>query len=225
VTFEVVDVMAQPDGMARLLAFGVRNVPVVAKGDKFVFGQVIADVAELVGVKAPGQVALAPAELVPKWLFVLEAAQRFVRQLPTAKLDERAVANRDRSVRYLAFHVFRIAEAFLEVTEGGEMTVERPNVPPGETMREGADIARYGAAVTARVSGWWQGRADKSCEERVPTYYGDQPLRDVLERCVWHSAQHVRQLMALLERWEIAIDTPVTDADLKGLPLPKGIWE
>jgi hypothetical protein len=35
----------------------------------------------------------------------------------------------------------------------------------------------------------------------------------------------VRQLMALLERWNIAIDTPVTDAQLEGLPLPKGIWE
>jgi uncharacterized damage-inducible protein DinB len=221
----VVDIMAHPDGMARLLAFGVRNVPVVARGDKFVFGQVIADVAELVGVKAPGQAALTPAELVSKWVFVLEAAQRFVRQLPTAKLDERAVANRDRSVRYLAFHVFRIGEAFLEVTEGAELSVELPNVPPGDSMRTGDDMARYGAAVTARIAHWWERIADKSCEERVPTYYGQQPLRDVLERSVWHSAQHVRQLMALLERWAIAVHTPVTDADLKGLPLPKGVWE
>ena len=98
--------------MARLLKFGVRNVPVVAKGDEYVFGQVLADVARLAGVKAPGQAGLTPAQFVEKWLLVLEAAQRLVRQIPTEKLDERAVANRDRSVRYLAFHVFRIAEAF-----------------------------------------------------------------------------------------------------------------
>lgn len=217
--------MAHPDGMARLLKFGVRNVPVVAKGDKFVFGQVIADVAELVGVKAPGQVGLTPDELVSRWLFVLEAAQRYVRQLPTGKLEERAVANRDRSIRYLGFHVFRIGEALLEVTEGEEMTVERPNVPPGDTVHTGDDIARYGEQVIVRIGQWWGQTADKACANRVPTYYGQQPLRDVLERCVWHSAQHVRQLMALLERWEIAPDRPVTDADLKGLPVPAGIWE
>jgi uncharacterized damage-inducible protein DinB len=225
VQFEIVDIMADPDGMARLMAFGVRNVPVVAKGDKFVFGQVITDVAELVGVKAPGQAALSADELVSKWLFVLEAEQRFARQMPTAHLEERAVANRDRSVRYLGFHVFRIGEAFLEVTQGEEMTVERPNVPPGDDVRSGDDIARYGDTITRRIAQWWQQTPDKACASKVATYYGEQPLRDVLERCVWHSAQHVRQSMALLERWGIAPDTPVTDADLKGLPMPKGIWE
>jgi hypothetical protein len=52
-----------------------------------------------------------------------------------------------------------------------------------------------------------------------------QPLRDVLERCTWHSAQHVRQLIALLDGWKIPVDGRITDADLAGLPLPKGIWE
>ena len=211
--------------MARLLKFGVRNVPVVAKGDEYVFGQVLADVARIAGVKAPGQAGLDPAQFVEKWLFVLAAAQRFVPQIPTDKLDERAVANRVRSVRYLAFHVFRIAEAFLEVTEGTELSVELPNVAPGDSMGTGADIGRYGAGVAERVSRWWESNPDKACERRVATYYGQQPLRDVLERCVWHSAQHVRQIMALLERWDIPANGPVTDADLAGLPLPKGIWE
>jgi len=217
--------MASPDGMARLMKFGVRNVPVVAKGDDYVFGQVLADVARLAGVRAPGQAALSPAQYVEKWLFVLQAAQRFVRQIPEDKLEERAVANRDRSVRYLAFHVFRIAEAFLEVTEGTELSVELPNVPPGDDVRSGNDIARYGDTIVPRVSQWWQGNDDKACERRVATYYGEQPLRDVLERSTWHSAQHVRQIMALLERWGIAPDRPVTDSDLAGLPLPKGVWE
>jgi hypothetical protein len=221
----VVDIMADPDGMARLLALGVRNVPVVAKGDDYVFGQVLGDVARLAGVKAPGQAALTPEQYVAKWLFVLEAARRFVRQIPNDKLPENAVANRDRSVRYLAFHVFRIAEAFVEVTEGTELSVELPNVAPGDVVRTGEDIAAYGAGVIGRVAAWWQGNADKACERRVATYYGQQPLSDVLERCVWHSAQHVRQIMALLERWGIAADRPVTAADLAGLPLPEGVWQ
>lgn len=217
--------MANPDGLSRLLAFGVRNVPVVAKGEQYVFGQVLADVARLVGVKPPGQAGLTPAQMVQKWQFVLAAAQRFVRQLPDDRLEERAVANRDRSVRYMAFHVFRIGEAFLEVTQGGEMTVERPNVAPGDNIRTGEAIAAYGDDVMMRIAVWWSTVGDRNCEGKVPTYYGMQPLCDVLERCTWHSAQHVRQLMAILERWEIAPDTPVTDQDLAGLPLPKGVWE
>lgn len=217
--------MTNPDGMSRLLAFGVRNVPVVAKGDQYVFGQVLADVARLVGVKPPGQPGLTPVQMVQKWQFVLAAAQRFVRQLPDERLEERAVANRDRSVRYMAFHVFRIGEAFLEVTQGEEMTVERPNVAPGDDIRTGEAIAAYGDDVMMRIAAWWSTVSDRSCEGRVPTYYGMQPMRDVLERCTWHSAQHVRQLMAILERWDIAPDIPVTDQDLAGLPMPKGVWE
>lgn len=217
--------MGDPSGMERLMKFGVRNVPVVAKGDKFVFGQVLKDVAQLVGVRAPGEVGLTPGEFVAKWLTVLDAAQRYVRQLPDDRMEQRAIANRDRSIRYLSFHVFRIAEAFLEVTEGAELTVERPNVPPGDDVRTGADMARYGAGVRQRVAKWWEATQDKGCEQRVPTYYGMQPLRDVLERSTWHSAQHVRQLIALLDGWGIPVDGRITDADLAGLPLPKGIWE
>jgi len=217
--------MAGPDGMKRLLAFGVRNVPVVARGDRFVFGQVLPDVAELVGVRPPGQQALTPAQLVGKWLVVLDAARRYAPQLPTDRLDRRAIANRDRSVRYLAYHVFRIAEAFLEVADGAELSVDLPNVPPGEAERTGEDIARYGAAVRERVVLWWNGAQARGCAHRVSTYYGLQPLRDVLERSTWHSAQHVRQLMALLESWGIPPERPLTDTDLQDLPIPKGVWE
>ena len=211
--------------MKRLLAFGVRNVPVVANGERFVFGQVLPDVAELVGVQPPGQPGLTPAQLVDKWLIVLDATARYAPQLPADKLAERAVANRDRSVRYLAFHVFRIAAAFLEVTEGAELSVDLPNVPPGEAERTGEDIARYGAAVRKRVAQWWSSAQDQGCAQRVATYYGLQPLRDVLERSTWHSAQHVRQLMALLDSWGIPPDRPLTAGDLQGLPIPKGVWE
>ena len=59
----------------------------------------------------------------------------------------------------------------------------------------------------------------------MPTYYGIQPLSDVLERSTWHSAQHARQLVAVLERFGIAADRPLTEAELAGLPLPAGLWE
>ena len=39
-----------PGGRERLLKLGVRNVPVVSKGESYVFGQNLEDVAEFVGL-------------------------------------------------------------------------------------------------------------------------------------------------------------------------------
>jgi hypothetical protein len=56
-------------------------------------------------------------------------------------------------------------------------------------------------------------------------YYGTHPLHQFLERSAWHSAQHARQIVAVLERLGIAPDGPLTAADYAGLPLPAGLWE
>ena len=46
----VVDVLNDPGGREQLLRLGVRKVPVVAKGDRFVFGQLLEQVARFVGL-------------------------------------------------------------------------------------------------------------------------------------------------------------------------------
>ena len=47
----------------------------------------------------------------------------------------------------------------------------------------------------------------------------------MLERTVWHSTQHVRQLASLLEQSDIEPDRPLTAADIEGLPLTDKIWD
>lgn len=59
----------------------------------------------------------------------------------------------------------------------------------------------------------------------MKTYMGEQPMHALFERSAWHSAQHARQLMALLERYGIAPEGPLTRKDLAGLPLPERLWE
>ena len=66
---------------------------------------------------------------------------------------------------------------------------------------------------------------DKACREDVRTYYGRQPLHHLLERCTWHSAQHARQIISVLERFGIQADGPLTARDYAGLPMPAGLWE
>jgi DinB superfamily len=222
-----VDVLNDQGGRERLLELGVRNVPVVAKGEQFVFGQNLEDVAEFVGLQGTGHKPLPPHELVRKWTNALRAAQRYVRQLPDATLEERVIPNRDRSIRLLSHHVFRIGEAFLEtVNDGVEYAIQHANVPPKEgTNTTGREIATYGEEVTARLEAWWAGLPDKSCAQNLATFYGPQPMHQVLERSAWHSAQHARQLVALLERHGIEPDGRLTPEELAGLPLPERLWE
>lgn len=214
-------------GREKLLAFGVRNVPVVACGDQFVFGQNLEDVAEFVGLKGTGHTPLPPEQLTVKWLNVLRAAQRLIRQMPAERLNELVIANRQRSIRLMGHHVFRIGEAYLETAvDGVEYATQLANVPPADgTFTTGEEIARYGDTVIARIEKWWQGLADKSCQQKVKTFFGMQPLYMLYERSTWHSAQHTRQLAAVLERFNITPDKPLTAEDLAGLPLPERLWE
>ena len=215
-------------GRERLLKLGVRNVPVVAKGESFVFGQNLEDVAEFVGLQGTGHTPLPPAELVAKWTRILRIGQSLVRELPDEKLADRVIPNRERPIRLLAHHVFRIGEAFLETAiDGVEYAIQHANVPPPDgTFTTGAQIAQYGEAVTQRIDAWWAQLADKSCTQKLPTFYGPQPMHQVLERSTWHSAQHVRQLTHVLEdRYGIQPRERLAPADVAGLPLPERLFE
>ena len=205
----------------------MRNVPVVARGDQFVFGQNLEDVAEFVGLQGTGHKPLPPEQLIGKWVDVLHTAQGFLRQIPDARLNELVIENRDRTIRLMGHHVFRIAEAFLETVEDGvEYEVQLANVPPKDgTFTSGDEIAQYGDAVIARLQRWWIELADKTCQQKVKTFFGQQPIHMLYERSTWHSAQHTRQLNAVLERFGIPPKSPLKAETLAGLPLPERLWE
>jgi hypothetical protein len=222
-----VDVLNDAGGQEQLLRFGVRTVPVLARGEQYIFCQNIDDVAEFVGLQGSGHTPLPPAVLVAKWQRVLRSAQRYLRQIPDARLQERVIDNRDRSIRLMGHHIFRIGEAFLETAvDDVEYWVSNANVGPAEGACATADeIAQYGEAVRERLAAWWRELEDKSCSHTIKTFYGTPPMRQLLERSTWHSAQHTRQLIAVLERFNIQPDDPLTAEDLDGLPLPAGLWE
>ena len=205
----------------------MRNVPVVARGEQFVFGQNLEDVAEFVGLQGTGHQPLPPEQLIGKWIDVLRTAQGLIRQLPDAALNERVVANRDRSIRLMCHHVFRVGEAFLEsVVDGVEYAVQLANVPPEEgTFTTGDEIARYGESVIARLQQWWDKLDDKTCQQKVKTFFGMQPIYMLYERSTWHSAQHARQLTAVLEGRGIEPKARLKPETLAGLPLPERLWD
>jgi len=224
VAFESIDVANDAEGLAALGALGLRTVPVVAVGKRYVFGQSIAEVAAFLGIDATGEGPLPPAELADRLDRVLAAAARLLRQIPDDRIGDK-LPNRDRSYRELGNHVFIIADAFLRVIGGATLTTESLARPPAAEMRTGVDVAAFGTDVRGRVAAWWASAVDADFGRLVPTYYGDQPLHDVMERTTWHAAQHVRQLAMVVENLEIVPDGPLTVADLAGLPVPEKVWD
>ncbi len=225
VPYEAVDVSTQPDAMNHLRFLGIKSVPVVARGERFVFAQALEDVARFIGrTFEPDR--LAPQALVDKWLNVLRAAQRHALQLPGACLLERAFSGRDRSIRDLACHIYQVPDAFLRAVQDGVADMAAVfDAPAPPEVSTGHDIALYGRGVTQRIERWWVALPDKSCSQTVMTYYGERSLHELLERCTWHSAQHARQIIAVLERLDIEPRPRLTAEAYAGLPMPLGLWE
>ena len=222
----VIDVLNDRDGRDYLLSkYGMRKVPVLAKGDEFAFGQMLDPFAKFAGLPMPGADRLSPEQLYKKYEMVFAAAQRYARQFPAERFRERVISHRERVIRTLCYHVFRIGESFLETWDGAEYSVKIADNEPPDEMQTGDDIARYGAAVWQRYEAWWRGLDDRSLSRVLKTYYGDTVAHKLFERVTWHSAQHCRQLVAVLERMGIAADGPLTSEDLAGLPLPERLWE
>ena len=225
VDYQSINVAGNPDGMAQLQALGARSVPVVAKGDEFVIGQSLRDVGAFLGLDAEDAGILAPGELVQRLDWVLAAAQRYLRQLPDSQMLAE-LPGRPRSYRMLTYHIFQITRGFLVVARGGELTYELLGLPAGDDLVRFADIADDGEIARQDLLAWWAG-SGQSADFAAPvaTYYGPQSLHDILERTTWHTAQHVRQMLFILDGLDIAPDGPIGDCELAGLPLPTEVWD
>ena len=223
VAFEAVNVDAEPAALKELERLGVPRVPAVAVGDQVVHGWNPRGVAELVGVGYAQPVRLQPVELLDRLDRILAAAQRAIRQVPLDKLEFKP-PERDRTVRDLGYHIFRLSVSFPLAVEQNRFPKEWLSEPAPPAMRDGDAIARYGEGVRARLKEWYHQAPAESFDWVVDTYYGPQTVWDLLERTTWHSAQHVRQLYVLLEMMGIPPDRSLTEKDFAGLPLPKALW-
>jgi hypothetical protein len=218
-------VLADEGGLEELRRLGARSVPVVSRGDRFVFAQVIGDVVEFLGLDEKTGPALSPAELHARYDHVLETAIRLVRQVPDDRLEDQ-LPHRPRSHGMLMHHIFQIPTAYLDMEDTGRtLTYESLVVPPPAEMRTSAAIADFGDSVRRRMNAWWHRVRDEDFARPVPTYFGETSRHEVFERTVWHSAQHTRQIAAILEQAGVAPDRPLGADDIRGLPLTDKIWD
>ena len=208
--------------MAELRALGARSVPILSRGDKFVFGQSLPQIIEFLGINENGGPALSPAELVARLDKFLTAALELIPMMPYDRLGT-FVPGRPRSYRTLGFHLFRVVTAFLDANEGTQLVQAMFREEPAAEADAAALIA-YGTAVRQRLRDWWA-HGETGAQRTLDTYYGPQSLHELLERTTWHSGQHVRQYMMLLEKEDVALDRPLVDADFAKLPMPQNVWD
>ncbi len=216
--------LEDPAGLDELRRLGARSVPVLSRGDDYVFAQNIGHVVKFLGLNEATGPVLTPEQLMARLDTFLAAAQRMIPQMPNDKLATE-VPNRPRSYRVLGHHIFRIAETFLEVANGDTLEYGKLTAAPPDVMHTTAAIAAYGADVRQRLAAWWTPKPDKSARETVQTYYGPQLLHEYMERSTWHVGQHVRQWNMLLGMAGIEADHPPGPADFANLPMPSQVWD
>ena len=223
IEFESLDVHNDPAARAQLVELGARSVPVVSIGKRYTFCQSIHDVIQFLDLKTKVMDPLPPAQLIGRLDAVLSANGRYVRQFRDEQLRV-PFRNRNRTPAGLGFHVFRVAEMGMQAAQGIPLRFEAfDEAPPADW--NGQQIAAWGDGVHRRLMDWWGTLADPEVDFTVQTYYGTRPFHEVLERTAWHSAQHTRQVMLMLESNGIAPDRPLSGADLAGLPLPDEVWD
>jgi hypothetical protein len=217
-----VNVLEDAGGLAELQKLGLKTVPVLSRGTKFILGQNTQQIIDFLGLNEDGGPQLPVAELYARLDKFMAAAIELFPLMPHDRLDIH-VPGRPRSYRALAFHLFRVVDAFVGANEGTrlEQAMFREE-PPADA---GTDVlVTHGKQVRRRLNDWWA-KGDTAASKALETYYGPQSLHELLERTTWHCGQHVRQYMMLLEKEGQAHHRPLVDGDFAKLPMPQNVWD
>jgi len=166
---------------------------------------------------------LPPLELGARLDRMLGCAERLVAPLSIRALDHE-LSDGTGSVRDLAFRVFRLGLAYVDGMDMGELSGEwlREAAPPD--LVDGASVARYGALVRGRVSGWFEGAGPAEYGRTITTSGGPQNGLALLERIAGGAAEHLRQLHAVAVELGSTPQDPLPISDFQGLPLRAGLW-
>ena len=165
---------------------------------------------------------LSTDELAARVTKFMDAALELIPLMPADRLDTH-VPGRPRSYRTLAFHLFRVVDAFLDANQNVTLVQAMFREEPAADAGTEALVA-YGTKVRDRFRAWWQA-GDTAPSKSLQTYYGAQTLHELMERTTWHSGQHVRQYMMLLEKEGVTHHRPLVAADFASLPMPQNVWD
>lgn len=218
------NIQTDPTAITDLAAFGVRRVPVVTAGDRWVDGQALSEVAQLCGIEFKAHAELTVDRLAPRLLKILKEAERTVSQFDPAILVDQ-IPDGNRRYADLSFHVFSVAEIFLDHAAGQPATFSSYLRVPQADQASREQLMNYAIGVRLRLSDWFdENLKHYQWDAAADVYYGEQSHHQFLERTTWHAGQHLRQLLWRLDREHgsrrLADAQPLFD----GLPMPHAVW-
>lgn len=230
--FEYINVLEDPEAMDFLLQRGIRAVPVVTVGDRHCMAISLKDLSAFLELETDPRRRLSPQELADRYCLILPVAARLVSEMPDwlmdtipqPLLDNTAVKTRHRPPGEVAVHIFEVAVRFLNAYENDHFARTQPMDPA--RYETSAVVGEYATSVMNRLEEWRSAENSVigSFDRQIGTWYGPQQGHDLLERCVWHSAQHTRQLHAILVAADVEPSVNLTEGLLSGLPMPAGLW-
>jgi glutaredoxin len=219
------NVLEDESAYEELDRFGLKQVPIVTRGDAWANGQILRDVAQLCGIAYGAPKMLPVPEMRRRLDALLAGTARFIAQMPDEALA-RELPNRPRSFAQLGWHIANIADAFLEHEDGIPLTFDSYMRVPEPAQSGRAELIAYAETMRRRMDAWFDGPGrDRDWSSRADVYYGEQTMHEFLERTVWHAGQHVRQFMWVLEGLGIAPNGALGRETFEGLPMPEKVWD
>lgn len=227
--YTAINLALEPSRYSRLTALGL-TAPAVVRGDRGVPGMDLTAIASLIGIDYAPPKILPPLELVAKYAAINAALCRFMALIPDEGMDYKS-PDRDRSVRELVAHAGSGIQEFLHATtvdsyrygriDAGFMARFATGGSLGATGTQ-SELIDYVSRTGAEFRTWWDELGfDDPLDRVVSTPFGHVTLHEIMERGVWHTAQHTRQLEYFLtDRLGVTVSEPLTADDLAGLPLP-----
>ncbi|GFG52696.1 hypothetical protein MAGR_41370 [Mycolicibacterium agri] len=220
--FVAINVDQEPERADKLTKLGLR-VPAACIGDTCVTGTHLTSVAKLLGIEYSAPEMLEPAELMARYRRVIEALCDLIVQIPSERGDFK-LPGRDRDVTSLAGHAGCVMRYFLGKYDDDDYEEFFEDLEPG--YRDAPRLVAFAKETLQQAETWWaQDGHDDPLDRVVPLYWGHRTLAEGLEREVWHTAQHTRQLAYMLEHIGVQPRGALTADDLAGLPLPERIFD
>jgi hypothetical protein len=255
VEFVAIDITKDRGAEAELVALGVFRMPVIRRGKHHASGFVPAEIDALLGISAdPSSRALSGTEIVERSTLLLEAVQRYARQVPPehyeddfpslAGVEPPIVMEGEvlihpvdglpyvphRSfiglVRHIVKHGLHLIRAIEEPDPDLDSMTHMQYESWGEPARETGidDLIPVMDQTVARIRQWWDETGGVDLGHVTSTYVGQRTTREILQRNTYALVQHTRQLMGLLRSLGIEPDGPIGDELAEGLNVPAGIF-
>jgi hypothetical protein len=198
-------------------------LPAARVGDEWVSGVDLAAVAKLIEVPYEPPVIMPAQQLVDRYNLNLDVARSIIGQLGGDLLTA-TLPDRKRPMLDVGSQVASVMRSFLAASADDQHDASFYHTP--EWVLTWADVITRLDETRQLFNTWWEEDGiDDPLDRVTESYWGFPTLLEVLEREVWHTTQHIRQLEYVLKESGVTPVRPLTLANTDGLPLPEGIHD